>query len=564
MENEEIYYQIKKLYEENEYDKIIKLVLSLEYECLDDDILDIFYNALDIELSEMHNHEKHHDIVKLILSIASSDERFLNDNIKGLLAVAYNNTGKFDLAIETLNSLSEYTKNHHTWFYKISYAYLGKCEADTSLEYIDKAINTLKINKNDISIEEYNYYNELYNSFKEEINKGALHYEANYVDTNDPDAVIKDISSILSNDIENEIIEGSIVIKKWNIFINAYVDTLTDKSAVINYYISSPNWDRNIFECCASAGKDTNTAIGLSNGSFVYGIMTGIKAMNEGRILDEAETVFAGKKHKWRVYTSNIVSLGANDGVIKNINTYWNMFKYDILKRIGNQKICYIKIYAAKAKNNYSIGELRINDTNIAELSNKMNEHVKTWDETDFSSDKQFFFLVQDDETYTPYPYSNEEILNFVQQYSNIVLNSNETDECYNRLGELAENLTKDYTLASDLFLFLPEICSDNEFFNELHSRESINFNFESKEKNCSLYKTQLYTYHLIGGYLFELFRNGAFNGKENDVYARFINMSAGYNIYSQIKADYEKKNKRLENLEVNLSFNIDDDYEIR
>ena len=84
MENEEIYYQIKKLYEENEYDKIIKLVLSLEYECLDDDILDIFYNALDIELSEMHNHEKHHDIVKLILSIASSDERFLNDNIKGL------------------------------------------------------------------------------------------------------------------------------------------------------------------------------------------------------------------------------------------------------------------------------------------------------------------------------------------------------------------------------------------------------------------------------------------------------------------------------------------------
>ena len=45
MENEEIYYQIKKLYEENEYDKIIKLVLSLEYECLDDDILDIFYNA---------------------------------------------------------------------------------------------------------------------------------------------------------------------------------------------------------------------------------------------------------------------------------------------------------------------------------------------------------------------------------------------------------------------------------------------------------------------------------------------------------------------------------------
>ncbi|WP_275531872.1 hypothetical protein [Brachyspira hyodysenteriae] len=40
--------------------------------------------------------------------------------------------------------------------------------------------------------------------------------------------------------------------------------------------------------------------------------------------------------------------------------------------------------------------------------------------------------------------------------------------------------LTKDYTLASVLFLFLPEICADNEFYNELHSSVTINLNFES------------------------------------------------------------------------------------
>ena len=115
-----------------------------------------------------------------------------------------------------------------------------------------------------------------------------------------------------------------------------------------------------------------------------------------------------------------------------------------------------------------------------------------------------------------------------------------------------------------DLFLFLPEICADNEFFNELHSSEKINFNFESEEKNCSLYKTQLYTYYLINNYLFELFRENAFNGKENELYAKFINMSALYNIYSQVKEDYEKKNKTLENLKVNLSFSVNNNYEIR
>ena len=207
---------------------------------------------------------------------------------------------------------------------------------------------------------------------------------------------------------------------------------------------------------------------------------------------------------------------------------------------------------------------ININDVNIPELADKMNEYVKTWDETDFSSDKQFFFLVQDNETYTPYPFSNDEILKFIREYSNIVLNLKESEESYDKLGNLAEELTKDYSLASDLFLFLPEICADNEFYNELHSGEIVNFNFKSSQKNCSVYKTQLHTYHLINNYLFELFREGAFNGKENEIYLRFINMSAGYNIYSQIKADYEKKNQKLENLEVNLGFNVDDDYEIR
>ena len=557
--NEELASRLKKLRSEKKYSEIVELILALPDEKVDDSLIDMLYLALEIQLSNMHNEARHHDIVKLILSIP---KKYLNDDLKGILAVAYNNTGKFDLAIEVLNSLSERTRNHHTWFYKVSYAYLGKCDRDNSTKYIERAIYTLEMNKDNVSDDEYNYYNDLYNGFKEDITKDALHYEANSVNADDPDAVIKDIASILPDDIEHEIVEGSIVINKWNIFINANIDNLTDKSAVINYYISSPNWDRNIFECCASAGKDTNTAIGISNGSFVFGIMTGIKAMNEGKLLDEAETEFAGKKHKWKVYTSNLVNIGNDNKTPKNVNTYWNMFKDDILMRIGNQKICYIKIYGAKARNNYSIGELRINDVNIPELSNKMNEHVKTWEETDFASDKQFFFLVQDDETYTPYPHTDEEIMNYVQQYANIVLNSEETEDYYDKLGDLAENLTKDYSLASDLFLFLPEICADNEFYNELHSGERVNFHFETS--NAFVYKTQLHTYHLIGGYLFELFRSGAFNGRENELYARFINMSAGYNIYSQIKADYEKKNQKLENLEVNISFNVDDDYEIR
>lgn len=75
---------------------------------------------LDLQFHKLYEEGNHKGIIELILSLPK--ER-LNDDIKGQLAVAYNNTAEFDLAIETLNSLSEETKSHHTWFYKIAYAY---------------------------------------------------------------------------------------------------------------------------------------------------------------------------------------------------------------------------------------------------------------------------------------------------------------------------------------------------------------------------------------------------------------------------------------------------------
>ena len=62
------------------------------------------------ELEKLHDEGKHKEIISMILSLS---EEQLNDDIKGLLAVAYNNAKEFDLAIETLNSLSEDIKNHH-------------------------------------------------------------------------------------------------------------------------------------------------------------------------------------------------------------------------------------------------------------------------------------------------------------------------------------------------------------------------------------------------------------------------------------------------------------------
>ena len=57
------------------------------------------YEKLNLEIDRLYTEGNHKDIIKLILSYPREE---LSDDIIGQLAVAYNNTGEYDLAIETL------------------------------------------------------------------------------------------------------------------------------------------------------------------------------------------------------------------------------------------------------------------------------------------------------------------------------------------------------------------------------------------------------------------------------------------------------------------------------
>ena len=72
------------------------------------------------QIDEWYNNDEDQKIVDAILAIPEKDRSY---DLIGQLAVAYNNTGDYDEAVQTLFSIAEEGKADHTWYYRLGYAY---------------------------------------------------------------------------------------------------------------------------------------------------------------------------------------------------------------------------------------------------------------------------------------------------------------------------------------------------------------------------------------------------------------------------------------------------------
>lgn len=208
---------------------------------------------------------------------------------------------------------------------------------------------------------------------------------------------------------EDIIEEDRLVLPKWRISIVPKVSQMEKNVAHTYYYITSPDWDQTLFECSSAMGSDVRQALGMAQGGFIFGIVNAVTGMVRDENARELETEFAGNLHKWKVYLGNIVGMGSVPQEVEP-DIYWERLKEGIAKRIGNQKLCYVKIYGANIGNGSYTGECRINDVKIDELSEIVEEMVKAWGTTEFGSHKQFFMIRQDEKTTLDYPFTLDEI----------------------------------------------------------------------------------------------------------------------------------------------------------
>lgn len=402
-----------------------------------------------------------------------------------------------------------------------------------------------------------------FNLFKKsETDQIKKRYEADPLNhDNALDYLLSNLSKELGT--ENTIENKSVYCPKADLTITPIIGDLTPQSAVLDFYIDCPKWDKTLYECSAGMGSEPSQALGMASGSFLFTFINVIFKMEleaDTQMTERFSADFAGNVHNWRVYLSDVVGMG-NCPKVDSPRFYWDLLKEEIVKRLGNQKLCYVKVYGAKAYGQVT-GECRIDDVKSDELSDLVAKEIEKWDTEGFASHKMFFFIRQEDSTVTPYPYwgkEGEALLAEKVKTAALLFQKVNSEEEYNALTENLVNALDDTTLAQECFSFLPEICAEHAF-EEMRCSEKFDISIEGK-KTVTCYKNQLADYHRIGNALFRLFSSGFFGDKTNDLYRQYINVSATGNLVSQVL----EKGSKLDSVQpAAILYQVGNDFEIR
>lgn len=487
------------------------------------------------QLDGWHKSEEHQKIVDSILDIPESERNY---NLILLLARAYNNLEDYENAVKLLLSVNEEGKDDDLWHYRLGYAYyfLGNdLEAKKEFECV------LELNPDDKDakelLEDCNYY------LKRTDDSSAPDDPRQYV--------LEGLHELIAE--TNLIKKGNIFIPEWDLTISPEVGELTENMAVLYFTLNCSSWDRELFECSVALGDTPKKAINLAEGSFLFSVLDGIRIMKAGENSETLVTEFAGSKHSWHAYKSDIVGMGKNpEG--GDIDEFWSLLKSGIAKRLGNQKFAYVKVYAAKNGDEIT-AECRVNNIVSEELSSMVSEIASKWETNEFSSKKQFFFITQDEGTYVEYPYSEKDLEDATVKAVRLFEQCASDDDYQQYLEKLTEEL-QDSNLAEELQFFIPEMCAENAF-EYLHSPESILI--YRNRKSIEVYKTQIASYYVIQKALINGFSSNLFL---NDTFSSYVYISS---VYSAI-CDAKEKGDDIEisGSVMMVSFNFSDDYILR
>ncbi|MCM1091251.1 MAG: DUF6348 family protein [Butyrivibrio sp.] len=374
------------------------------------------------------------------------------------------------------------------------------------------------------------------------------------------DYVKQQLAELLKGD--SVIDDGGVLFRQWNVRVCPQVSQATDRGVVLDLYIEAPQWGKNLYECTVGMGDDPKTRIGMALSSFVFAFMQGIISMEEKREGIPVMTQFAGREHSWRVYKTDIVGTGRQNGST-DPNVYWDALKDDILKRLGNQKLCYVKVFGSKVGKEIT-GEVRIDDVKSEELSDKVAKLVAKWDAEGygFVSQKQFFFIRQEESTLLPYPYDGKDGFGRLKEKvitAAKLFHEATTEELYDTLPQRLGEALQDPVLGYECFFFLPEICTENAFPDAVFP-ETVDF-VHSDGRRETVYKNQLADYALLWQALFTAFDDGVFGEATDDIYKEYISSSATYGCFAQMM---EKGSDPKDARGMVLMFPVEDGFVIR
>ena len=312
----------------------------------------------------------------------------------------------------------------------------------------------------------------------------------------EPESLIEETSLVyqyLSELYENGQIQNeAFVIPEYQIYIYADVLGGDEMMAQVVFQIHHENLEDPIIDPVCGLGMNYEECIKDACDNFNrHDIKLFIAALEK----DKTKTLIIKtlENHAFNFYASKISSHGKREGIM--LESFWDMLQNPLLKRLGNKRCYWIKIYCAKMGRKSDI-EVRINDVLSKELSNLLKDYVHNWDCIDaYHTEKQSFLFYQKDDTYTPPIFTKEEIVTYTTKAIHMYEKC-EDKEAYKKLRMQLIKLCKDESLGMELFGFIPELYCKH-VFSDLEYGEQL-FLIRTKEPTVELYQSQVRSFSYI------------------------------------------------------------------
>lgn len=317
--------------------------------------------------------------------------------------------------------------------------------------------------------------------------------------------------------VKDTVEDDHIHIPAWNISIYPEITELKEDSVIVNFNLECPDWDRDILEVSASKGPNPAVALNVVCSSFMLSLMSAITLMAKKERVVKMESEFAGQKHQWNVYRGNVLS-GGEAQKIRDFNLYWDALKDELVKRIGNQKLCYVKVFASKNGETVN-AECRINDVRIPSLSKIVGDIAKAWDIEGYGIQRQFFLFQQEESTTQPYPFDQESLEDYTREAMKLFANVRSAEDA-KALPEKMLELCGDTTLAKELQLYLPMAAAESAYKQLIHPET---LTFDKGGEKLTVYRSQLASYHTIEKAMFWALQNQVFGEETNRVYQSMV-----------------------------------------
>lgn len=264
------------------------------------------------------------------------------------------------------------------------------------------------------------------------------------------------------HNIVTECISNELHFINLDIVLRPTIMQLNSQSVLLCFELTSEQWDKSIIENSAGMGVDTAQALANALESFSSACLEGLLYMlSEQSCYESCTSTFMGHEHKWQVYLSDLVSIGEAPD-IEEAQYYWDELKDMLLPRLGNQRFCYIKVFASKSFGSVFC-ECRIDNVLSNDVTQLLVKMTKHWSTQKFASHKMFFFLKQDENTVLPsdlfLPPKQKE-LNYQVNVALRLFGQCSSQEEYEQLPLQLQEIIPDKVLALELYYFLPEICT--------------------------------------------------------------------------------------------------------